>query len=934
MKYYASLFLLLLLPLITFGQKNKRPGLFGRAYHDITARNNIYFNAHELLKSMQKSMRESHVDDYSTIIPIYIDRDPQFSASFAADLDKIIIKGSKEIEKHNPARWTDDSHLIVGISYFYKSDFENSTKSFQYVLTKYKEKKKKKKSKGKPQAASYGNASKNGSKGGSKSKSKKPMTATQMKAAALEAEKEEEDILLAEAEKKEDLVKKTGFDENKYYKESFKEKLRHKKSRPLAYVWLIDNYTFANKYKEAEAVITILDAQKSKIPFRLSDELEIAKANLYLHKQDYDKALESFKIINGKIKRYKKKNRYYFIVAQIHEREKNYSEAIKNYKKSLKGRPKYDMQFAAVMSIARISSEDQSTPLLDIRKKLTKMTKDIKNKEFLDQIYFYLAELCLRENNMVCAKENLEKSVESSTSNTKQKIKAHLKLADIYFKEEDYREAEKNYSSAFSLIDSKYPNYRDIKFKSEVLKQLITQLDIVYLQDSLLKIANLPEFERNKFIDNLLFEKEKEEKKESATPITPSTAPKSSSAANDSGGSNWYFYNTAQKSTGFNDFTKKWGKRTLGDDWRRNDKSKDVFEETETTEEALTAEKESKNSLTERDALLKNFPIEEDTKNKANASLLDALYEVGTIYKVKLHNNKKGIETFEDILKRFPSNKYLGQIYYNLYLLHKEDNNLSQANHYKDLLIAKFPNSPYLQYILNPNFLAEQQNKFKHVEDYYKSTFAYYKNGDYAAVLSMTEKADSLFEENNLKPKFELLHAFALGKTAELKEYKEALLQITKKYDGDEAAIKAKEILDYLDNSSTKEVRIKSNIADFDYLLNDGHYFMLMFENKDIKTTDITNQLANWNDTNRSLESLKINSLILKDNITTVVVKSFKNAENASKYLSAVKNTDFIKKLPSEKIHLSIISENNFNLIVKHREIDSYKVFYEARYTQ
>jgi hypothetical protein len=34
----------------SFAQKkksNKRPGLFGRAYHDITARNNAYFNGNE-----------------------------------------------------------------------------------------------------------------------------------------------------------------------------------------------------------------------------------------------------------------------------------------------------------------------------------------------------------------------------------------------------------------------------------------------------------------------------------------------------------------------------------------------------------------------------------------------------------------------------------------------------------------------------------------------------------------------------------------------------------------------------------------------------------------------------------------------------------------------------------------------------------------------
>jgi hypothetical protein len=54
----------------------------------------------------------------------------------------------------------------------------------------------------------------------------------------------------------------------------------------------------------------------------------------------------------------------------------------------------------------------------------------------------------------------------------------------------------------------------------------------------------------------------------------------------------------------------------------------------------------------------------------------------------------------------------------------------------------------------------------------------------------------------------------------------------------------------------------------------------------------------------------------------------------AKDYLKAISSGETFGLLPKDKLHFSIISENNFNLIVKHREIDSYKMFYESRYTE
>jgi len=911
-----------------------------KAYHDITARNNTYFNGNEKMKGIQRAMRAAHKDDFSQIIPIYTDRNPEAGKSAGADLDAIIKKASKVIQKHEPAKWADDAYMILGKSYYFKSDFDNSVKSFQYVLTNYKIKKKKGSSSSSSSSgkSSSGSSSKSSSASKGSSGSKKPMTAAQIKAAQAEAAKVEEVKEEEKAVAQKTTEEKTGFSEEKYFKETFKQKFRHKPAYYNAYIWLADNYTFMGKYEEAQAVFTVLDARKGKFPFRLSDELEISRTNMYLMKQDYGKALESLKLLTTVIKKSKKKNRYHFIMAQLQENDKNYADAIDNYKKSLKGRPPYDMQFAAQIGIGRIGVNEKSISAAEVRKILNKLAKDEKNKDFLDQVYYYLAKVCLSENDKQCAIDNLKKSVSASTNNNKQKAISHLTLADLYFEDEEYRDAQENYAAAVALLDDKYPGFKEYKYRSEILSELVKQLDIIYEQDSLLRIASLPEKERNKFIDDILFKKEQAEKAEKEKTeqleAMPAEKPKQSETA-DAGGSkaDWYFYNPMLKSNGYNDFVKMWGaKRKLEDNWRRSNKSAALFDNVATTEADTVVEAVSYSAA--REAILNKFPITNEAREKSEAMLLTALYEAATIYKAKLNNNEKAILSFEELLVRFPVNKYQAQVYYNLYLLYKDDGNIAKSDYYKNLLLDKFPDSQYAKVILDPEYLSRQGKKSEQVDNYYKTTYNYYLQGSYDTVLMLASNADSLFKENYLKPKFALLNAFAIGKTKDLKSYKDALNGVVENYPGDEVQIKAEEILTLLSSSDTKEVQIQNAVSDFDFMPDDTHYFMITYASDSIKSSDLNNAIGKYNDINRSLEDLKINTLILKDNITMIAVKSFRNLAMAKDYLGAIVAGNTFGNYAPGALSFSIISENNFNVIIRHRELESYMLFYESRYTK
>ena len=60
-------------------------------------------------------------------------------------MDKAIQKGSVVIQKHSInikgkeyCKWIDDNYLLVGRAYFYKGEFDEAAKTFNFIIDEYK----------------------------------------------------------------------------------------------------------------------------------------------------------------------------------------------------------------------------------------------------------------------------------------------------------------------------------------------------------------------------------------------------------------------------------------------------------------------------------------------------------------------------------------------------------------------------------------------------------------------------------------------------------------------------------------------------------------------------------------------------------------------------------------------------------------------------
>ena len=185
------------------------------------------------------------------------------------------------------------------------------------------------------------------------------------------------------------------------------------------------------------------------------------------------------------------------------------------------------------------------------------MSGEFKNKDFRDQIYYALAQLAFKDNNDALAINYLRLSFAASMKNDFQKTRSALKLADIYFERQNYHLAEAYYDSTMQFLPKDYPNYEELTIKTATLNLLVTNLKIVQIEDSLQKLAALPETELAKVINKLIEDykkadqlKKEKEAQEQLDGAMGGNYVKTMEDPSKLGGGGWYFYNTSAMSFG------------------------------------------------------------------------------------------------------------------------------------------------------------------------------------------------------------------------------------------------------------------------------------------------------------------------------------------------------------------------------------------------
>jgi len=517
-----------------------------------------------------------------------------------------------------------------------------------------------------------------------------------------------------------------------------------------------------------------------------------------------------------------------------------------------------------------------------------------------------------------------------------------------------------------AFLPTTYDKYREIRVTSNNLNELVQYTDELELQDSLQALAKMSEKDRNKIIDDIIAEVVKQEQLEREqaqqdqinSMIFDQQRGNAMNRVNAPSGGGWYFYNPAQLSFGKNEFTKKWGNRKNEDHWRRRNKSVMDFADDEDDEELADGEEPKKNRIANnksREYYLQDIPLTDSAMSMSHELIQEALLNMGRVYKDRFHDYVKAIEAYEELNKRYANNQYLLVSYYNLYLLNKLTKNSAQEQKYKDLVIQRFPETNYAKLLLNPNFVAELEQKRRQDEDLYIQVYDDFMAGKFAKVNSVATEFINENPDNVLKANFDFMRVLTVGRTKEQDVFKNALVVFMQNYADHELSEAARNILEYYGTTDVDgliadlqsrpaedytqselerdSVEVSKPKEQFVYNDAEEHYYVIMLNPASLDVKRLSFEIRNFNIFNFSMRTFNVVNTTYDANTELITVRSFKNQRQSVNYSKMIANSeDVFSKLANVQYKVFVISIENFNKLQKQKNINDYMLFYNENY--
>ena len=712
-----------------------------------------------------------------------------------------------------------------------------------------------------------------------------------------------------------------------------------------AMLWLARTNDQLKQYEKAESTLDFIGDKmdKSQLPKVADKEFPLVYADYHIKQEDYSSAIEYLRSGIDKNKKKTIRSRLRFILAQIYQKNGNTDAATKLYKKVIKMRPPYVMTFNAKINEAMCYNAASGNSK-EIKKVLYKMIRDPKNKDYLDQIYYALAEICMKENDTTCAITNYKLSANKSVANKSQKATSYLKLAKIYYKIPDYEQAEAYYDSTMTVLPKDYPDYKNIAATAKVLRTLVKNIRIVEMQDSLQRLSKMPAAEQNKIVDGIITQVILDEQKQQQEAYQKQLELANANAGNNQNTGSWYFYNPSQVNAGKADFVKKWGNRKLEDLWRLSNKQAqaDFGSDEEDTATVDTTKKATLSDLKDKKYYLKNIPVTADDIKKSNDKIAEALFTIGTIYQNDLKDIPKAIDNYGDLVKRFPDNaNYNMKTYYQLYLIYDGMPDETKRDYYKDLICSKDPDGDYCNTIKDPNYKKITAKAKDAAQSLYEETFDAFNAGLWDTVINKANQAIVKFKtDSSIIAKFIYLKAVSYGENKDSLDCVNTLQTIITKYKTSPVRPKALDIFEFYTGTAKKAASVDSIKAAakkaYFYNADAVHlYAMVVTISKSLKISDLKNLISDYNTKNFGSSNLTISNIYLNNTQQLVTIANFPDKEKAMLYYNDIKNNkDIFAKLSPSDCKQFVISADNYTKMYNNKDEDGYYLFFTKNYLQ
>lgn len=699
-----------------------------------------------------------------------------------------------------------------------------------------------------------------------------------------------------------------------------------------AFNFILDRYPTSNN-------INIAKVWKAKTNIRLKNE-EIALANLqemfekeelnqdeiadasaimaqaYVNLDSLPQALDYIKIASENVKDKELFGRYTFIKGQIYNRlgEKDsanlaFDEVIELNRKS----PRAYM-INAYLERGKNFDYDQGDRIAFLEL-LTELEENRENRPFLDKIYNQFGDYYRNSDSIDRAVEFYNKSIRNNKIDKTLQSVNYQTLAVINFDRAEYKNAGAYYDSTLTNLTENSRQWRRIKKKRENLDDVIKYEDIATANDSVLRIAAMSDSEqlayfteyttklKAKAVSDSLARVKEEEK------VANNEFYQKNATTQKNEGGLFYFYNPTTVAYGKQEFVKRWGNRTLEDNWRRSSKKSVLDNNLEEEVEVVTPIAE--NELFKPETYIAKIPTEPKVLDSLAKDRNFAYYQLGLIYKEKFKENDLAINRLEKLLSYGPEERLIVPSKYNLYKIYEEMGKDNEANNYLNDILTNHPNTRYAEILKNPNSQLptdESSPEFK-----YNQLYKQFEDSKYQYVIETADKYILMYNGDEIVPKLELLKATAIARQQGFEPYKKALNFVSLNYPNSEEGKQAQEIYD----NNLKELSVKDFVTE-----EESNKWNLVYK---FESTDTINPSPLKEKIDKAIESYQyINMVTSFDyyNPETVllVVHGFNTklgARNFGEVLS--ENKEYKVKHPYFEI-----ATQNYKIIQIHKNLDEY----------
>ena len=893
----------------------ERSGPVGRAYHNLAARDNAYFMAREKLKEVEATLLKNMVSDYNKTLPVLVPINDQAASAVAGEIEDIVKKASLPIARHKNSNWTDDAYFLVGKARYYKAEFDEAEKVFKYVNT-------------------------------------------------------------------------TGKEPN----------VRH-----AALVWLMRTFIQEKQIDNAIAVSDLLNKERG-LPENARD-LFLTRAQLAIIRQQPDTAILNLRLAIPEVPTKNERSRLRFILGQLYQQQGKDQLANEQYRKILRRNPPYELDLFTKLNLAQVTQLSDASGKAKIDKYLARLLKDFKNVEYRDKIYYEMARLEFRQQHYQKALELLGKSVRASGQNATQKPYSFLLAAQIsYDKLRNYRLAGRYYDSTVQVLSPIAPEYPAAFDRKEILADFTLHYNVIERQDSLQELARLDTVELNRRLAvqiNAELDRQEAvaaraaalaEAAERAGPAPVNSAAASFGSAglppgstgggpfgatNSTGldlgtaatGAVWYFDNPASLGTARADFVRRWGNRTLQDNWRYSslsqrapagatDKTGGLAEgargdstaaglKGEAAAPELSKEQQRANAFAAlRTTLLADLPKTPADFKKSDEQIEEALFQLARIYDERLHEPEYAVERYQELLNRFPATAHGPEALYALYLIAQRAKDAEGMRKWAAQLRTRFPKTEYAQLIDDPDYRQKALALNARVHVMYDSAFVIYREGLYPKARAAVALARRQYPVNDIADKLALLDAVLVGYTQPAPTYKAALEQFLVDYPISPLRPRADELLAAFNapvTPSTATASADSAAATAPapagptgtvYSMNKSveHGVIVAYPQGAPAFSNLKAQLSDYHRATYSSNEFKLTSLLFGARTELVLVKPFEDSHAAMQYERKLRQRGSPLASLSGSYQLIVISLENLPKLYQSRDLAEYQAFYERTY--